>query len=198
MKRIYLKSCLILAMMLTGAGISQQPANAQKDNTKKPYEIISDKRVKFNKNTAKMNDAEKQYLYDMFYIADLAFRERMIMLDYFRKKQDVAYIDRYNASIDEFLQGFRIIETPNKELGKLEMHLVNALKDQRLFFNEWHNAYGTKKYDDLQENVAGNPHVKNNHRRLIKAHNILKENYGRETKENLQAFRDHIRALDFI
>lgn len=185
-------------MLLNGTIFISAAAHAQEDNRKKPYEIISEKRVKFSKKTAKMSDAEKQYLYDLFYITDLAFRERMIMLDFFRKKQDSTYIDRYNASIDEFLQGFRIIEAPNRELGMLEMHLVNALEDQKLFFNEWHNAKGTKKYDDLLESFAGNVHVQNNHKRLVKAFNILKENYSRENKENLQAFRDHIRALDLI
>lgn len=196
--RINYKHILPVVIVLATCAVFQSQAQAREGSAKKPYEIISDARVKFDKDTAKMSDAEKQYLYDLFYIADLAFRERMIMLDFFRKRQDIAYIDRYNVSIDELLKGFKIIEAPNVDLGKVEMHIVNALKDQRRFFNEWHEAWGTKKYDQLQENFTTHPHVRNNHSRLVKAHNILKENYRRESKENLQAFSDHIRALDFI
>ena len=90
----------------------------------------------------------------------------------------------------------RFIESQLRKLISIE--LIESIKEQQEFFNAWEKARGTDKFELYSKNMANHPKVKSSHGKLLQTYYILKAAYPREDEQNLQAFYDHLCALDFI
>lgn len=145
-----------------------------------------------------MSVAEKDYLDHLFFVTDMAFSERMTMLKYFEQDNDNAYIAKYNEGIENLLRSFDLITAPNEKLGHVENLVTDAIKEQRKFFNKWNKAGKKFNHKKRTQNFINDEHVRNAHRKLLKAYAILKNEYPQEGQHNQKAFYDHLCALDFI
>ena len=187
--RIFLIACLLFLVF---------PAYAADMSVEQAYKALNHKQTTFNKNRASMNETESKYLDHLFFVSDLAFRERMVMLKYFKSKKDDQYIDEYNKQVGDLLASFALIKAPNRNLQQIETLLKGAITEQKQFFNEWNKARGNSHYDQLQRNYSSHKLVQNSHNKLIQAYSMLKRSYPRETSHNQQSFYDHLCALDFL
>ncbi len=162
------------------------------------YRVLKHNQTKFNSAIAQMSAEEIRYLDHLFFVTDLAFRERMVMLQAFKSGKDTKYIDQYNKEIANLLGSFSLIEPPTSNLINVETLIISAINEQREFFNIWHKSRGTSQYSNLQKNFISNKNVQSSHRKLLQAYSLLKQHYPKEGSHNQQSFFDHLCALDFI
>lgn len=174
------------------------PVSAQDMTLDEAYMQVHNKQRKpFNPQQTQISVEEAKYLDHYFYVADLAMRARVMTLRHFYGQARAMDVGRYNAEIEEMIATFDMIDTPSK-LRKPESLLIQAIRDQQDFFNEWRAAEGTPKFEQLKNNYRSHPKVASSHRLLIMAYSMLKQQYPRETTANQQSFYDHLCALDFI
>lgn len=173
-------------------------AQAEEMSISQAYRALPHQRTQFNASHAKMSAQESKYLDHLFFVTDLAFRERMVMLRAFRGGKDHRYIETYNKEIGNLLGSFEFIEPPTRVLGQVEKLVIESVNEQRKFFNIWHKARGTIQYKQLQKSMASHRYVQSSHQKLIQAYSVLKQNYPQEIPHNQQAFYDHLCALDFL
>jgi len=187
--RIFIIACLLFLVF---------PAYAADMSVEQAYKALNHKQTTFNKNRASMNETESKYLDHLFFVSDLAFRERMVMLKYFKSKKDDQYIDEYNKQVGDLLASFALIKAPNRNLQQIEILLKGAITEQKQFFNEWNKARGNSHYDQLQRNYSSHKLVQSSHNKLVQTYMMLKRSYPRESAHNQQSFYDHMCALDFL
>jgi hypothetical protein len=172
--------------------------NAQDLSLDEAYMQVHNKQRKpYNPEQTQIEAKDAKYLDHYFYVADLAMRARVMTLRHFYGQARAMDVERYNAEIDEMVKTFDMIDTPSN-LRKAESLLIQAIRDQQDFFNEWRAAEGTPKFNQLKNNYRSHPKVASSHRLLIMAYSMLKQQYPRETAANQQSFYDHLCALDFI
>lgn len=173
-------------------------AHAEDMTISQAYRALSHQRTQFNVSHAKMSAPETKYLEHLFFVTDLAFRERMVMLRAFHAGKDHRYIEIYNKEIGNLLGSFEFIDPPNRALEQVEKLVIESINEQRGFFNIWHKARGTPQYKNWQKNIASHKYVQSSHQKLIQAYGVLKQNYPKEMPHNQQSFYDHLCALDFL
>ena len=188
----------VLIMIAVFCVIGSTVAPAQEMSVAEAYKVQRHKQTTFNKKNANMSKLEAEYLDHLFFVTDMAFRERMVMLQYFGQRKDVQYIDHYNKEIGNLLASFELIKAPGRTLPHVEKLVEGAIIDQKKFFNEWHDAYGTDYYDNISRSHTSHQLVQSAHKKLIQSYGLLKQAYPREAAHNQQSFYDHLCALDFI
>lgn len=174
------------------------PVSAQDLSLDEAYMQVHNKQRKpYNPDQTKIAAKDAEYLDHYFFAADMAMRARVMTLRYFYEQPRSMDVARYNSEIEEIISSFDMIDTPSN-LRKAESLLVQAIRDQQAFFNEWKAAEGTPKFEQLKNNYRSHPKVASSHRLLIMAYSLIKQQYPRETSANQQSFYDHLCALDFI
>ncbi len=191
MRYLFILGCMALLL-------SPISAHAEGMSVAQAYKALRHQQTTFDRSVAQMSAEDAKYLDHLFFVTDMAFRERMMMLSYFKSKKDARYIEKYNKEIGNLLASFEFIQPPTRTLQKVQDIVLSAITDQRSFFNEWHKARGTQKYNNLMSNYARDSKVQSSHKKLIKAYGVLKATYPREGRHNMQSFFDHLCALDFI
>ena len=189
---------VIVFILVMGGCFIAPPIRAEDMTISQAYRALPHQRTQFNASHAKMSAQESKYLDHLFFVTDLAFRERMVMLRAFQGGQDHRYIEAYNKEIGNLLGSFEFIDPPNRALGQVEKLIIESVSEQREFFNIWYKARGTSQYKQLQKNVASHKYVQSSHQKLIQAYGVLKQNYPQEMPHNQQSFYDHLCALDFL
>ncbi|MGH1379111.1 MAG: hypothetical protein ACRBB3_09855 [Alphaproteobacteria bacterium] len=189
---------LFVLLLFSSLCFGVTPVNAEKMSVSQAYKALHHQQTQFKSSIAQMSADESKYLDHLFFVTDLAFRERMVMLQAFRAGKDKKYIDKYNKEIANLLGSFSLIDPPTSNLKNVETHIISAIDEQREFFNMWHAARGTSQYSNLQKNFMSNKNVQSSHRKLLQAYSLLKKHYPKEGSHNQQSFFDHLCALDFI
>lgn len=174
------------------------PVSAQDMTLDEAYMQVHNKQRKpYNPEQTHISAPDAKYLDHYFFAADLAMRARVMTLRHFNGQARAMSTERYNKEIDSIVESFNMIDTPS-HLRKPEALLIQAIRDQQEFFNEWRAVEGSPRYEQLKKNYLSHPKVVSSHRLLIAAYSLLKRKYPRETAANQQSFYDHLCALDFI
>ncbi len=161
------------------------------------YKALNHKQTTFDKKASLLADDEAKYLDHLFFVTDLAFRERMLMLRYAKAHETGRYIESYNKEIDNLLASFEFITPPSHILKQVQDLIIASIKEQKAFFNEWHNA-SEAKARALIQTYASHQLVQASHMKLMQAYQLLKSAFGNEAAHNQQSFYDHLCVLDFI
>lgn len=161
------------------------------------YKDLGHQQTIFDQSAASMTIGESQYLDHLFYVTDLAFRERMIMLRYAESGYANEYIEKYNEEITNILGSFEFIRPNTRALEAVEILVLEAVREQKKLFNLWADA-DAYTHNALKKSLPNNALVQSSHSKLIKAYQLLKQEYPNESAHNQQAFYDHLCALDFI
>ena len=122
-------------------------------NVADAYKELRHNQTTFDKGVAAMDAAESKYLDHLFFVTDVAFRERMLMLRYARSGQAGEYIERYNKEIGNVLGSFEFIRPKTRVLQNVEATVIQAIREQQKFFNIWHKASAITA-ENLQKNYA--------------------------------------------
>tara|TARA_B100001989_G_scaffold240553_1_gene205717 strand:+ start:310 stop:918 length:609 start_codon:yes stop_codon:yes gene_type:complete len=189
---------LFCSLAIIGLGTPHVSFADDKMTIEESYSVLDKERIPFDREYTTIPAEEVQYLEHLFFITDLAFRERMEMMRHFHFKKSDLYIDSYLNNIDEFIASFDKKPAPTNHLRKVEIDVISALRNHKNFFIKWHNAKGTSAYSRLQETYHQDHYVQKSHKQLLDAYLMLSTLYPDETEHNRQAFYQHLCALDFI
>jgi hypothetical protein len=158
------------------------------------YAAIPHRRTAMDFAASNMPDQDKRYLAVAFHLIDQAIRLRVTAYQKFSRGEvsDAPSISDMDRLID-FLQN---IEAP-ANLSSYQEHLLQALSDQRAFFEEWQTQGQQFQYGSPQR-IATHPKVQSASTALREAYEILMQTYPSEDNRNKDAFFDYHCALDFL
>ena len=158
------------------------------------YAAIPHKRTAMDFEASNMPNQDKRYLEVAFHLIDQAIRLRVTAYQKFSRGEgsDAPLVSDMDRLID-FLQD---IEAP-ANLSSYQEHLLQALSDQRSFFEEW-QTQGQQFQFGSPQMIATHPRVQSASTALREAYGILMQRYPGESNRNKEAFFDYHCALDFI
>jgi len=162
------------------------------------YRTMGKQRMKLDIRGSLINDNEIKYLDHMFFVIELAMRERVVMLKYITAGKSDKYIDKYNTEIDNLLISFDLIQAPTKGLKEAETMIIEIIEEQKKFFNDWHREQGTSYYLSLSDTYTSHRLVQSNHKKLLILHHLLLRLNSSDSSYNLKVLYNHLCALDFI
>ena len=158
------------------------------------YAAIPHRRTAMNFAASNMPEQERRFLEVAFHLIDQAIRLRVSAYQKFsrgefRDSQSISDMDR----LVDYLQN---TEAPDN-LSNYQARLIQALSDQRAFFEEWENQGEQFQYGSPQT-IGTHPKVQSASTALREAYGILMEKYPTEGNSNKEAFFDYHCALDFL
>jgi hypothetical protein len=155
------------------------------------YAAIPHRRIAMDFAASNMPDEDKRFLEVAFHLIDQAIRLRVTACQNseFRDSQSISELDR----LVEYLQNTEAPAT----LASYQDNLLQALTDQRAFFEEWRTEGQQFQYGSSQA-IASHPRVQSASTALRAAYGILMAKYSSESNNNKEAFFDYHCALDFI
>jgi hypothetical protein len=163
------------------------------------YRAIPHRYTPFESRSVKMSPKEAAVLQEFFRILNLAIVERVQAQAWFQSngKRGVAF-SSYLRSTDGLILQLEALTIP-ESLKPVRRDVIDALKDQRAYFEEWQQA--VRKGESFRYPPGASPHhprVLSSSQKLQQAYGRLIQLYPRETERTKQAFFDHLCALDFI
>ncbi len=158
------------------------------------YAAIPHRRTSMDFAASNMPNQDKRYLEIAFQLIDQAIRFRVTAYQKFSRGEisgapSISDMDR----LIDFLQN---VEAP-ANLSSYQGHLLQALSDQRAFFEDWHTQGQQFQYGRPQT-MGTHPKVQSASTALREAYGILIETYPSEINNNKEAFFDYHCALDFL
>jgi hypothetical protein len=158
------------------------------------YAAIPHRRTAMSFASSNMPDQDKRFLEVAFHVIDQAIRLRVSAYQKFSRSevgdsQSLSDMDR----LVDYLQN---TEAP-ASLSSYQGRLLQALSDQRAFFEEWQTQGQQFQYGRPQT-IGTHPKVQSASSALREAYGILMETYPGEGNHNKDAFFDYHCALDFL
>jgi hypothetical protein len=208
---IGLPACSASSQELSSRGFDNLPA-AKSGNLKAPptaatapilnldlsvdaaYAAIPHRRTAMNFAASNMPGQDKRFLEVAFHLIDQAIRLRVTAYQKFSRGEG-----RDSQSTSDMDQLVEYLESTEAPAGLLnyQANLLQALSDQRAFFEEWHTQGQQFQYGSPQT-IGSHPKVQSASAALREAYGILMETYPSEGNNNKAAFFDYHCALDFL
>ena len=156
------------------------------------YAAIPHKRTAMDFAASSMADQDKQFLEAAFHVVDQAIRLRVSAYQRFSRGEVV----ETSSDMDRLIAYLENTETP-AHLTSYKKEVLQALSDQKAFFEEWKAAGSQFQYGSGQT-IAGHPKVQSASSALRGAYGMLMQAYPHESDHNKEAFFDYHCALDFL
>ena len=141
-----------------------------------------------------MPDQDKRFLELAFHLIDQAIRLRVTAYQKF-SRGDVRD-SQSTSDMDQLVEYLQSTAAPASLLN-YQAHLLQALSDQRAFFEEWYTQGQQFQYGSPQM-IGSHPKVQSASTALREAYGILMETYPSEGNNNKADFFDYHCALDFL
>ena len=163
------------------------------------YRAIPHRYTPFESRSVKMNPRDAVFLQEFFRLLNLAIVERVQTQAWFQSngKRGIAF-PNYQRTTDGLMAQLEALTVP-ESVKAAHRSVIEALKDQRAYFEEWQRA--VTRREPFKYALGANSH----HPRILSSSQKLHEAYGRlmqaypqEAERTKQAFFDHLCALDFI
>ena len=156
------------------------------------YAAIPHRRTTMDLANSNMPAQDQRFLEIAFHLIDQAIRLRVSTC---QKFSSAGVSDSKPISdMDRLIEYFQSIEAP-ASLAGYQAQLLEALSDQRAFFEEWRLQGQQFHYASA---IASHPRVQSASTALRSAYGILMQTYPNESSNNKEAFFDYHCALDFI
>ena len=163
------------------------------------YRAIPHRYTPFESKSVKMSPKDAAALQGFFRLLNLAIVERVQAQTWFQSngKRGVAF-PNYQRSTDGLIAQLEALTIPDS-LKAVHRDVIDALRDQRAYFEEWQRAVRRGELFRYQPGASPHhPRVLSSSKKLQQAYGRLIQLYPQETERTKQAFFDHLCALDFI
>lgn len=151
------------------------------------YRAIPHNRTVFDLNAAKMRDEEREYVYRLFKLVDLAIVERVGELLYISSSGSKG---NRSKDYDRILAQMNLMKIPPR-LEAVHQLVVDAIKEQRAALRQWQKKGFPSNFDQDQRVLSSS-------QKLRQAYSHLLQLFPKEGQHNKAAFFDYLCALDFI
>jgi hypothetical protein len=158
------------------------------------YAAIPHRRTAMDFAVSNMPDQDKRFLEVAFHVIDQAIRLRVTAYQKFSRGE--VSDARSISDMDRLMDFLQSVEAP-ANLSSYQEHLLQALSDQRAFFEEW-QAQGQQFQYGSPQRIATHPRVQSASTALRQSYEILMQTYPSEGNRNKDAFFDYHCALDFL
>ena len=158
------------------------------------YAAIPHRRTAMDFAASSMPDQDKRFLEVAFHLIDQAIRLRVTA--YQKLSRSEVRDSQLMSDMNRLVDCLQNTEAP-ASLASYQSRLLQALSDQRSFFEEWHSQGQQFQYGSPQT-IATHPKVQSASSALKAAYGILMETYPGESNGNKEAFFDYHCALDFL
>ena len=168
-------------------------------NVEEAYRAIPHRYTPFESRLVRMSAAHAAALQEFFRLLNLAIVERVQAQTWFQSqgKRGVAF-PNYQRNTDGLIAQLEALTVPDS-LKTARRDVIDALKDQRAYFEEWQSS--VRRGELFRYPPGASPHhprVLSSSQKLRHAYARLLQLYPQETERTKQAFFDHLCALDFI
>jgi len=189
-RKLFLLACCGLLLSVTSFSAM---------NVEEAYRAIPHRYTPFESKSVKMSPKDAAALQGFFRLLNLAIVERVQAQTWFQSngKRGVAF-PNYQRSTDGLIMQLEALTLPNS-LKAIHRDVIDALRDQRAYFEEWQRA--VHRGEPFRYPPGASPHhprVLSSSQKLQQAYARLIQLYPQETERTKQAFFDHLCALDFI
>ena len=157
------------------------------------YAAIPHRRTAMNFAASNMPDQDKRFLAAVFHVIDQAIRLRVTA---YQKSEKGQLGDAQFADFDTLIDYLQNAEAPTA-LSSYKARVVQALSDQKAYFQEWREQGQEFQYGTPQT-LSTHAKVQSASSALREAYGILMELYPSEGELNKAAFFDYHCALDFV
>jgi hypothetical protein len=187
------------SLLLLLCGLLFREASLFAISVEEAYRAIPHRYTPFESRSVKMSSTDAAVLQEFFRILNLAIVERVQAQAWFQSngKRGVAF-PNYQRSTDGLIVQLEGLTIPESLKG-VHRDVIDALKDQRAYFEEWQRT--VRRGKPFRYPPGASPHhprVLSSSQKLQQAYARLIQIYPQETERAKQAFFDHLCALDFI
>jgi hypothetical protein len=152
------------------------------------YRAIPHNQVTYRSSESALKRAEAEYLEQAFSLVDLAVVERMSLL---RTIQRNANRPLRLGNYEQILKRFLTLAVP-PGLEYFHDQVVASIAEEKNYYE------GLQEQPSVTAVNLGHPLIQGPHRRLVASYQFLVSQFPQESQSNLQAFYEHLCALDFI
>ena len=137
------------------------------------YRAIPHRYTPFESRSVKMNPRDAVFLQEFFRLLNLAIVERVQTQAWFQSngKKGIAF-PSYLRTTDGLIAQLEVLTLPDS-LKAVHRGVIEALKDQRAYFEEWQRA--VRRGEPFRYPPGASPH----HPRVLSSSQKLREAYGR-------------------
>lgn len=164
------------------------------------YEEMAHRHASLDPASAGFTRDEAAYLSRLFELVDLAIVEKAQAWTWFqsegRKGKSLA---EYRDRVDVLVARLDALPAP-ENLRQVQALLVDAIGDQRTFFETWTKALevGARGQDNREVYKSRGLHLKNSSQKLHQAYGMLMDLFPNAGQQNFDAFYDHLCVLDLL
>ena len=156
------------------------------------YQAIPHKRMEYSAGKSTLSSNTKADLEKLFKFSDQALIGRIETMKGLQEKRPQVFT-AYQKKTDEILNGLNDLTNP--EAIQLATLLKAAMTSQREFFSKWHDAVRSNTAFHYPGEDSSVQQASSHLRQL---YSVLMQRYPSEHPDNIDAFYQHLCALDFL
>ena len=164
------------------------------------YEELAHRHASLDPASAGFTRDEAAYLSRLFELVDLAIVEKAQAWTWFQSEgRKGKALPEYRIRVDALVARLDALPAP-ENLRQVQALLVDAIRDQRAFFETWTQALevGARGQDNREVYKSRGLHLKNSSQKLHQAYGQLMDLFPNAGQQNFDAFYDHLCVLDLL
>jgi hypothetical protein len=186
----------ILALFL--APLAVVPAHSM--TVEQAYQEMQHRHATLDPTSAGFNREEAAYLSRLFELVDLAIVEKMQAWTWFQSEgRKGKSLQEYRNRVDSLIAILDGLPAPERLRG-VQRLLVEAIRDQRAYFETWNQALAVAAAGNDNSAVhrtRGN-YMKSSSQKLHQVYAQLMSLFPNAGQQNFDAFYDHLCVLDLL
>ncbi len=174
------------------------PAAAQ--TVEQAYEEMAHRHAGLDPASAGFTREEAAYLSRLFELVDLAIVEKAQAWTWFQSEgRKGKSLPEYRVRVDALIARLDSLPVPER-LRSVQRLLVEAIRDQRAFFETWTQALevGSRGQDNQEVYRSRGIYLKDSSRKLHQVYGQLMDLFPNAGQQNFDAFYDHLCVLDLL
>jgi hypothetical protein len=191
-----LATAVLAAALPSTAGIA--PAIAM--TVEQAYQEMAHRHAGLNPASSGFSREEAACLSRLFELVDLAIVEKAQAWTWFQSEgRRGNSLPEYRIRVDALIARLDALPAPER-LRPVQKLLVDAIRDQRDFFETWTQALeaGSHGQDHRDVQRSRGTHLRNSSRKLHQVYGQLMDLFPNAGQQNFDAFYDHLCVLDLL
>lgn len=164
------------------------------------YQELAHRHASLDPASAGFTRDEAAYLSRLFELVDLAIVEKTQAWTWHQSEgRKGKSLPEYRTRVDVLVTRLDALPAP-ENLRQVQALLVEAIRDQRSFFETWSKALevGASGKDNREVYKSRGLHLKNSSQKLHQAYGLLMDLFPNAGQQNFDAFYDHLCVLDLL
>lgn len=180
------------------AALGSAPAAAM--SVEEAYQEMAHRHAGLDPASAGFAREEAAFLSRLFELVDLAIVEKAQAWTWFQSEgRKGKSLPEYRIRLDALIARLDSLPAPAR-LRPVQSLLVDAIRDQRAFFETWTQALevGARGQDNRDLHRSRGMHLKDSSRKLHQVYGQLMDLFPNAGQQNFDAFYDHLCVLDLL